>query len=769
MSPAELCGMPPECAPMAARVFVYDLPSLFRDNGHYDCSKRDCAYGGPPKIVRGIEQWNSGQYNMPWMMLDRMKTSALRTTNVSEADIFFVPVWARSKRDCIPPSRLWSALVAQNPRLLKEGRTLAPRHMLVDLHNTLVCSFMMDDVSEPAKWFTRTNLEVDDPTWHLALDSRKQQYVLPDDCNDAQACVKKPWHWYAFPFPTAYHGVPEQCPARSRPRGYSRFLWSHVVGAHGSSVELRANLAKQCASSARCLGWDATSAQDNKLRKGVPKSKGVTHRFNDTRLVELMMDSTFCAQPSGDSATRKGLVDSIVFGCIPVVFVHRQTTLWLAHMSREEFLSFAVFVPEAYIIGTGAKGASVYGKADAEDKAEVFRYTRRERGTHPPGGSLETILTAMPEAELHRRQAAMAKVAPRMLLALEDGGCDALDTIFRRMLEDAKKLDIPAQAETLTQPTASLQMPVTPPAAGGAVASNAVVIISSSTSPKYFLPHIASVASSVLFNPGLPVHVHTAYEPQLMLDELMKLPFFQVSGASALQQVYFHALSPRPSSLSEAKRVYRTWKLQLLNMLPARRSLYLDGDIITCRNLDPVFRLLDEFELVCSHSHLPHTSLPKFGASPGFRNAKVPSAFTGCNGGVLGARNGSAAHQNVLQRWASCVSDGRDRYDMPCLAALMWRNPTKNYYVLPPEFNVRPSLGVPAGGQLTEPWLVHTLYGGGTVSQQLGQLPNGTCLQRLRDAGVVGPTTVAARAARRKQVAHVRGTRHLADTHTANV
>ena len=27
--------------------------------------------------------------------------------------------------------------------------------------------------------------------------------MLPDDCNDAQACVKKPWRWFAFPFPTA--------------------------------------------------------------------------------------------------------------------------------------------------------------------------------------------------------------------------------------------------------------------------------------------------------------------------------------------------------------------------------------------------------------------------------------------------------------------------------------------------------------------------------------------------------------------------------------
>jgi len=45
----------------------------------------------------------------------------------------------------------------------------------------------------------------------------------------------------------------------------------------------------------------------------------------------------------------------------------------------------------------------------------------------------------------------------------------------------------------------------------------------------------------------------------------------------------------------------------------------------------------------------------------------VPAAFTGCNGGVLGVRNGSAAHAQVLQRWAACVREGRERYDTPCL------------------------------------------------------------------------------------------------------
>ena len=231
------------------------------------------------------------------------------------------------------------------------------------------------------------------------------------------------------------------------------------MGSHGTAVPLRAALAAECQASKRCLGWDATAEQDNKLRKGVPKSRGVTHRFNDTKLVEFHMDSTFCAevraptfepvhasrpeptglpdansapchlQPMGDSATRKGIIDSIVFGCIPVVFSHRQTTLWLAHVSLEEFMSFAVFVPEAYIIGSGAKRLSVYGKADLSEG--------RVKGVYLPGGSLQAILEAISPAELHRRQAAMAVVAPRMLIALEDGGCDALDTLFRRMLADS--------------------------------------------------------------------------------------------------------------------------------------------------------------------------------------------------------------------------------------------------------------------------------------------------------------------------------------------
>ena len=56
--------------------------------------------------------------------------------------------------------------------------------------------------------------------------------------------------------------------------------------------------------------------------------------------------------------------------------------------------------------------------------------------------------------------------------------------------------------------------------------------------------------------------------------------------------------------------------------------MYIDGDVITCRRLAPLFDLLEQFDLVCSHAHLPHARLPKFAASASFREAKVPAAFT---------------------------------------------------------------------------------------------------------------------------------------------
>ena len=43
-------------------------------------------------------------------------------------------------------------------------------------------------------------------------------------------------------------------------------------------------------------------------------------RMSDVLLTVFFRESVFCLQPAGDTATRKGIFDAIMCGCIPVVF-----------------------------------------------------------------------------------------------------------------------------------------------------------------------------------------------------------------------------------------------------------------------------------------------------------------------------------------------------------------------------------------------------------------------------------------------------------------
>merc|ERR1740123_808141 len=51
-----------------------------------------------------------------------------------------------------------------------------------------------------------------------------------------------------------------------------------------------------------------------------------------TQLVTLMLQSRFCFQPMGDTPSRKGIIDSMILGCIPVLFSMNQTRLWPWHL-----------------------------------------------------------------------------------------------------------------------------------------------------------------------------------------------------------------------------------------------------------------------------------------------------------------------------------------------------------------------------------------------------------------------------------------------------
>lgn len=67
-------------------------------------------------------------------------------------------------------------------------------------------------------------------------------------------------------------------------------------------------------------------------------------------VLRALAKSVFCLQPRGDSVTRKGFFDTIVAGCIPVLFANGTAyTQYRWHLPASPSL-YSVFIPEADVL-----------------------------------------------------------------------------------------------------------------------------------------------------------------------------------------------------------------------------------------------------------------------------------------------------------------------------------------------------------------------------------------------------------------------------------
>jgi len=61
-----------------------------------------------------------------------------------------------------------------------------------------------------------------------------------------------------------------------------------------------------------------------------------------TKMDDLLMSSVFCFNPPGDTPTRKGLFDSLLAGCIPVVFDDASLSMYRWHIPNADELSVSI-------------------------------------------------------------------------------------------------------------------------------------------------------------------------------------------------------------------------------------------------------------------------------------------------------------------------------------------------------------------------------------------------------------------------------------------
>ena len=116
-------------------------------------------------------------------------------------------------------------------------------------------------------------------------------------------------------------------------------------------------------------------------------------------IVELYLSSTFCLQPMGDSVSRKATIDSLLLGCIPVLFHARQAVQWPWHwggwlkratvlLNFQEVISGARIDPIARLKSISQARVASMQRTIAEH-AHCLHYADRS-GAEPKAGALSS-------------------------------------------------------------------------------------------------------------------------------------------------------------------------------------------------------------------------------------------------------------------------------------------------------------------------------------------------------------------------------------------
>jgi len=207
-------------------------------------------------------------------------------------------------------------------------------------------------------------------------------------------------------------------------RRQSPYLWSYTAGIHGKAKILRMVLKNECRRESVCDGGLLPSQSnpsklcgeklcENEAQVSSGGANNATATVKGPRaklplsrvLANTLLASTYCAQPMGDTPSRKGIIDAIIMGCVPVVYNNTQKYLWPAHISRQEFVALSVYAPQKEIEENNL--------------------------------NMSQALATVSEKELERKQRLMADLALRVTLMKVPTTGDSLNILFRRILADA--------------------------------------------------------------------------------------------------------------------------------------------------------------------------------------------------------------------------------------------------------------------------------------------------------------------------------------------
>ncbi|KAG0630056.1 hypothetical protein M758_1G151300 [Ceratodon purpureus] len=397
------------------RIFIYQLPTEFNDRIALDCQNYtfrdwsmcddvrndglgnlmnlDAASDPAAPLLQPSSAWyKTDQFSLEVIFHRRLLTHTCRTEDPAQASMFYLPFYHTLdvSRNLFNPdltvrdhltNRFVSWLRQQEPWQLHHGH----RHVLT--LGRIIWDFYRHPEYEP--WGSSllrqpelgnvTTLLIERCTYGMSVCDNAVAIPYPTNFHPASDAALRSWQ-------TAVRNV-----KRTR---FITFAGSARSGAlHNMTGTVRGELFTQCAESPKCKHLLCTQE---------------LCADNVQTLYKLYSESVFCLQPAGDSPTRKGIFDTLLSGCIPVVFARNQTV--------EQYLW--------HLPGNGSNySVQLDGEAVAFDHYDVM-------------GHLERI----PKEEVERLQESIVQLIPRLLirnhkLEAEYTSKDAIDVAIESLFE----------------------------------------------------------------------------------------------------------------------------------------------------------------------------------------------------------------------------------------------------------------------------------------------------------------------------------------------
>eukprot|EP00039_Didymoeca_costata_P014079 m.222855 g.222855 ORF g.222855 m.222855 type:complete len:804 (+) comp15940_c2_seq6:84-2495(+) len=345
------------------KVFVYELPDEFRENKRRNQIEANAVFGRrAPRSVNGATIYYSNPDDWPWMVYKRLLSSKFRSKTIDDADIFFVPGWNDENCD-MPTSRsLLNVMFAQNPKLKKQlqiGNRKISRHIIPSLS---ICES-----------------EGKVPFYSMSTNTKASSSIAE----------------FNLPTPTLYHGPFSSSPILKK-NVEARFLWSLSKIDNDADADFEQKMGKICKSSRNCHPHFHIQQTDS----------------TSPALVDMSLKSTFCVHGPKNVRT---IIDTLLLGCIPVLFNETQLSLWESHLSPSEMLSASVYLPDHRLDSIpNSLEEKLVNSLSFQNIAVIYMFLFQEVVTE----KLENIKSLI----------------PRLILRDEEDELDSLDILLRYMV-----------------------------------------------------------------------------------------------------------------------------------------------------------------------------------------------------------------------------------------------------------------------------------------------------------------------------------------------